>query len=37
MRKHVLVWGMALAALVQVLATTPAAAQQAKKPNILVI
>jgi len=36
MRKHALIWVMALAAAVQMLATAPAAAQQ-KKPNILVI
>ena len=36
MRKHGLLWVMALAAIVQVLATAPAAAQQ-KKPNILVM
>jgi arylsulfatase A-like enzyme len=36
MRKHALVWTMALAAAVQVLVSAPAEAQQ-KKPNILVI
>jgi len=36
MRKHALIWVMALAAAVQMLAPVPAAAQQ-KKPNILVI